>query len=330
MVYVKAPEKFWHIMDKRATYETNHVVQEHLYVTLTKVVAADEEKTICIMDKLLKRTLLSTEMLAPADSCVYLLMKLAIGRENSWALEVIENSLLKYPIRFASSLNRAVFWVMQEYVVPKNLKTVEGRATTKRAVEWLSGVITVVSCGIGELCTTCAEPRPEEVKQQLRDIYGVVDEMIMLLFLKVAREGSGTEEPVEKIPNELRCRFYDEVKLLMKGVIAFALAPENGVMFTATAYHFMQLLTSFLSCSPKEVLHLAEGVARSSKHSGYNFDSLAVKEVVKFVEIVLADHRAAVRDGEGLEDLLKLLDIFIEAGWPDALRLVWCLDEVFR
>ena len=77
-------------------------------------------------------------------------------------------------------------------------------------------------------------------------------------------------------------------------------------------------------------MHLAEGVARSSEPFGYNLDALAVEDVVNLVEIVLADHRDKVRDGQGLDDLLNLLDIFAKAGWPDALRLIWRLDEVFR
>ena len=188
----------------------------------------------------------------------------------------------------------------------------------------------MVSDGIKELCTILKEHRNEEVNQQLHDIYKVIDEVIMRLYFEVAREEGESEEPAEEISNELRCRFYNEVKPLMERVIDFALDSENGIMFAKTAYYFMQLLTSFLSCNPKEVLHLAEGVARSSEPFGYNLDALAVEDVVKLVEIVLADHRNEVRDGQGLEDLLNLLDIFAKTGWPDALRLVWRLDEVFR
>ena len=61
-----------------------------------------------------------------------------------------------------------------------------------------------------------------------------------------------------------------------------------------------------------------------------SLDSLAVEDVVKLVESVLADHRSEVRDGEGLDDLLNLLDIFAKTGWSDAQKLVWRLDEVFR
>ena len=330
MVCFTNPDRFWNIVYNRATYETNQVVQGSLCTTLGWVIAKDEEKTVHAMNKMLRRTLLSTETLEPPDSCIDLLMWLAIDRENSWALKTIENSFFTDPIRFASSLNYAVSWIMHGYVVPKQLETSEGYESAKRAIAWVGKVVTVISCKIEELCATFAEPRTEEVKQQLRDIYEIIDEVVMCLFLEFAYESGGSEKPGEKIPNELRCRFYCEVKPLMERIIAFALDPTKGVMFAATAHHFIQLLTSFLSCNPKEILGLAEGVARSSKQSGYNFDSLAVRDVVKFVEIVLADHRSEVRDGEGLEDLLKLLDIFIEAGWSEAIGFVWRLDEVFR
>ena len=331
MVGSTNPERFWHIVDTRATYEANQVVQEYLYATLAQVVAENEEKTICIMDKLLRRTLMSIETLEPADSCVNLLMWLAIDRENSWALETIEDTCFKDPIRFANFLNCAVYWVMKNYVVPENLKTPDGLATMPRAIAWLSEVITVVSGGIVQLCTTLKKHRSEEVEQQLHNIYTAINEIVMCLYFEIVRESCRSEEPIEKISDELRCQFYNKIQPLMERIIALGINAENGAMFAPIAYHLMQLLASFLSCNPKEVLHLAEGVARSSKRSGYDFNSLAVEEVVKFVEIVLADHRNEVQDGgKGLDDLLKLLDIFIEAGWSDALRLVWRLDEVFR
>ena len=191
-------------------------------------------------------------------------------------------------------------------------------------------MIDVVSNQIKELCTILKESRNEEVNQQLNDVYEVIDQVIMHLNREVVRERGESEEETEEISDELRCCFYSEVKPLMEGVIDFALDPESGVMFAQTAHYFMELLTSFLSCNPKEVLGLAEGVARSSEPFGYNLDSLAVEDVVKLVEIVLADHRSEVREGEGLKDLLNLLDIFAKTGWSDALRLVWRLDEVFR
>ena len=323
---VKTPERFWRIVDDRATYETNRVVQKCLYATLTHVVEENEEKTTRVMDKLLKRIPPPTERLEPEDPFINLLVWLAIDRENSWALKAIEKTFFKDPIRFANPLSHAVFRVMEDYVVPKNIETEQA----KRAIKWLSEVIAVVSDGIKELCTILKEHRNEEVNQQLHDVYGVIDQVIRHLNLEVVRGEGESEEAAEEISDELRCCFYNEVKPLMEGIIDFALDPESGVMFAQTAHYFMELLTSFLSCNPKEVLGLAEGVARSSEPFGYNLDALAVEDVVQLVEIILADHRSEVRDGQGLEDLLNLLDIFTKTGWPDALRLVWRLDEVFR
>ena len=333
MVYFTAPERFWSIVDDRATHETNHVVQKSLCVTLDQVFARgkeNEEKTTDAMDKLLKRTLTSTEQLEPVDSFIDLLMQLAIALENQWALDTIEGIFFKDPVRFANSLDYAVSQVMDNYVVLKNLETDEGHEIAKQAIIWVSKAITVASREIKELRSTLKEHGTEETEKKLYDIYGVINQVITRLYFAVAHKSAQSEESVEKIPYELRCRFYDEVKPLMKQVIEFAEDQENGLMFAGTAHRFMQLLTSFLSCKPKKVLHLAARVAKASEQLGYNLDSLAVRDVVELVEIVLADHRREVRDREGLKDLLNLLDLFAKKGWPEALRLIWHLDEIFR
>ena len=296
---------------------------------LTRIVGKgkeQEEKTIGVIDQMLKAAFVRAEPFNPSNSFVNLLMWLAIGRENPWALKTIEQTFFDNPILFAPSMNHAVSWIMREFVVLKNLETHEGSETIQRTIKWLKQVIDVASKAIQELCATSNGDRTAETTNQLHNIYGVIDEVITRLYYTTAAHEKGQPE---EIHDTMHCRFYNQVKPLMEDVTTFALG-ENGIMFAPTAYRFMQVLTYFISCNPKEVLHIAERVARSSEPSGYNFDSLAIEEVVKFVEIVLADHRSEVRDGESLEDLLNLLDIFARAGWPDALRLVWRLDEIFR
>jgi hypothetical protein len=61
----------------------------------------------------------------------------------------------------------------------------------------------------------------------------------------------------------------------------------------------------------------------------YHFDSMANKEIVQLVESVLANHREDAKDPAALNDLVTILDIFTEAGWPEALNLVWRLDGFF-
>lgn len=333
LVYNKAPERFWHIMDKRAMHEQKRVVQKFLYHTLTRVVTwekKNENKTTDIMAKLLERTPPTTEGLEPSDSFIVLLMWLRIDRQNPWAFKTIKDTYFKDPIRFAKPLSRAVSEVVRDYVHPKHLETEKERKRAKRAIKWLGDVIELVSDRIKELHRIVKEDDTEENVKRLHDTYKVVDEVITRLYFTVAYKRDRSEEPVEEISDDLRSDYYNEVKPLMQQVIAFAQDQESGIMFAPTAHYFMQLLRSFLVCNPKEVLHLATGVVKSSEQFGYTLDTLAVREVVEFVEIVLADYRHEVRDGEALEDLLNLLDLFAKIGWSDALKLVWRLDEVFR
>ncbi len=327
-VYDKAPEEFWHIVNNRARHERTHIVQEYLYFTLTQVIRKakeNEDKTARIMAKLLQHTPLPPAKSGSFDPFSYLLMGLAIGCENSWALETIKNTFFTDPIQYANILTRAVNQVTKDYVSLKHFETDAGRKIAKRGIDWLKEVIDVVSGRVGELYRTLKKHETEAVAKQLRDTYEVIDRVITCLYYEVAPEKDQSEKPIE-----LRSQFYNEVKPLMQQVIDFAKNSEHGLMFAPTAHYFMQLLTSFLSCNPKEVLHLAAGVVKSSESFEYNLDAIAVRDVVEFVEIVLADHRDEVQDGKALEDLLNLLDMFAKTGWTDALKLVWRLDEVFR
>lgn len=328
-VYDKAPEEFWYIVNNRARHERTHIVQEYLYLTLTQVIRKakeNEDKTAHVMAKLLQHTPLPPAKSGSFDPFSYLLMGLAIGCENSWALETIENTFFKDPIQYANILTRAVNQVTKDYVSLKHFETGAGRKIAKRGIDWLKEVIDVVSDRVGELYKTLKEHETEAVAKQLRDTYEVIDRVITCLYYEVAPEKDQSEKPIE-----LRSQFYNEVKPLMQQVIDFAKNSEHGLMFAPTAHYFMQLLTSFLSCNPKEVLHLAAGVVKSSESFEYNLDAIAVRDVVEFVEIVLADYRHEVRDDEEcLDDLLNLLDMFAKTGWTDALKLVWRLDEVFR
>ena len=333
-VYVKTPDRFWDIMNNRAKYELNHIVQEHLYFTLTQVVARKEEnedKTTSVMAELLEHTPSPSKKQHLSDPSVNLLMWLVIDRENSWSLKTIEGRFFKDPIQFANVLNRAVSEIVEDYVRLKHFEIPDRREMMERAIRWVSKIVTVTAGGIKELWVIPNEQKTEEVQKNLRDLYTVIDTVITRLYFEVAHGRDQSEEAADEIPHELRCEFYNEVKPLMKQVINFAQDPESGMMFAPTAHYFMQVLKSFLSCNPKEILHLAKGVVKSSEQFGYTLDSLAVKDVVEFVEIVLADYRHKVRDDEEcLEDLLNLLDLFAKTGCSDALKLVWRLDEVFR
>ena len=196
-VYVHMPERFWKIIEHRATHETNYVVQEWLCVTLARIVGAgkdEEDKTTHVMDKMIKQSLSQTEKVTLPNQLIDLLMRLAISRENPWARKTIENILLKNPIQHADSLNRAVFWVMKEYVVPKNLEMSDRREATKRAIDWLGDVTTVACSEIKKLNFVARDHVTEETNKNLSNLYRLIDEVIMRLYVAVANARRRSEK----------------------------------------------------------------------------------------------------------------------------------------
>ena len=58
-------------------------------------------------------------------------------------------------------------------------------------------------------------------------------------------------------------------------------------------------------------------------------------EVVKLIQRALADHRDIFQSWNGQESeclvaLLKVLDLFVEAGWSEARQLTHRLEEIYR
>jgi hypothetical protein len=61
----------------------------------------------------------------------------------------------------------------------------------------------------------------------------------------------------------------------------------------------------------------------------YQLESLGADVVVKVVEKYLADYRDVLRVNFSCQQALtKLLDVFVD--WPQAHRLTYRLDEIFR
>jgi hypothetical protein len=102
-----------------------------------------------------------------------------------------------------------------------------------------------------------------------------------------------------------------------------------------TAYHLIQTLRCLLPCNPRRVFLLAATSIRSASEAGFQNESLAAGEVVKLVQQVLADYREIFQsvdgeDSECLSALLNVLDLFVEAGWPQARQLTHRLEEIYR
>jgi len=63
----------------------------------------------------------------------------------------------------------------------------------------------------------------------------------------------------------------------------------------------------------------------------YEYEPLAVDLIVNLVQRYLAEYRDLVTtDNASLTALRELLEVFVRAGWPQAITLAYQLPDAFR
>ena len=204
---------------------------------------------------------------------------------------------------------------------------VNNSKVAERAINWLLETIDSVRNGVKELKSISKKDASSQSK--LRYMYDIIDEIVTRLYFAFDTSDKERGKNEELLSEKQMVTFYRAINPLLVRVLKFT-SEEGNIMPANTAHYFMQLLNYVLRYDPKSVLGLAAKVAKSSQASNYNLDGMAIDEVVKLVEKILADYKLEIRNEESIRDLLDLLDIFAISGSPEALKLIWQLDKVFR
>jgi hypothetical protein len=114
---------------------------------------------------------------------------------------------------------------------------------------------------------------------------------------------------------------------------------ESGKLFDllsrephpSTVHHLIETLQSLLEIDPRQVLLRITSIVEAGKGGGYQSESLAVELIVGVVNRIFADYRPMLQDYQEMRTaIVTMLDIFVEAGWPQAIQLTYRLDEIFR
>lgn len=97
-----------------------------------------------------------------------------------------------------------------------------------------------------------------------------------------------------------------------------------------TTYHLLQLVERLVTVDPAGAFDLAVSFLRAGRQSDYQNESLGVDLLVKLVGVFLADHKEIFEDADRRAALVDCLEIFLEAGWPAARRLLYRLPELIQ
>jgi hypothetical protein len=158
----------------------------------------------------------------------------------------------------------------------------------------------------------------------------LIDLIIQRIYFVFQRRKIGNI-PFVQISEENANYLYFKIKPVFEKILLVSSeVAEGGLLVGHTAHYFIQTLNSVLIYDPKAVLSMVTTITKLSQQTGYTFDSMAIREVVNLTEKLLADHRELLTEKDSFNNLIDLLDIYINSGWVDALELLWKLDEIFK
>jgi len=181
---------------------------------------------------------------------------------------------------------------------------------------------------LGSLRTVASSER-EGLQETLKDLLNVIETVGFRLYLNLDISPDLRRENTKVLSDETRALLFVEFIPLFKSLCKQSRSEQRRPIAASTTHYIMQTFSSVVSYHPEVVLDLTASLLTGFTF-GYEFDSLAIGEVVKLTEVVLPDHKDILAKPENAANLGTVLDVFLSAGWPDATRLVMRLENAVR
>jgi hypothetical protein len=98
-----------------------------------------------------------------------------------------------------------------------------------------------------------------------------------------------------------------------------------------TLHHLIELYAFLVEAAPETVFDsVSELIVGPASKEGYQFESLGADVLVKLIRHYLADYRSIFSGAERRSRLVAVLELFSNAGWPEALKLLFELPDLLR
>jgi len=126
------------------------------------------------------------------------------------------------------------------------------------------------------------------------------------------------------LPSETRRRFLREMKPTLEAL--------SDAAYPSITHHLLETLEVFIPDDPIGIfLLVVRALTMGGSTGGYQYESMGASLFVRIIRRYLADFRSVLTQREDCrQSLMRALDIFVEAGWPEARRLVYELPEMLR
>jgi len=320
-----APDAMWQLIEETtASEESAGVLQGLLGGPLARLAGSEPERITRLGGNLLKRAVSGPGWDRVREQCVHLLANLYVWRNVQGCRQI----LMQYannPQSFPEEAND-VLDTLREPLTYGDSNSPEPTKDAVRSRAFSIFEVIVLSAVTAAKSLKASQPErfeewPSAARDRLQGLYRIINHAGSELYFASGAYGEQTKAEIDSTIHKQR--FYREAAPILE-VLA-------QVGLPGTTHHLLETLQFLIDIDPEGVFLRIEAVVRAAESWGYQYESLAVSLVVDIVERYLAEHRDIFRGSDDCRRaLIRILDVFVEAGWPAARQLTYRLDEIFR
>jgi len=321
-LYYSAHDVMWRIIERFSREEENRGVLQGLLIgTMSHLVRPHLDEIVRLIRIIFDRVQDGPGAREVRERCVHYFTDMYVWRGHPTCRDIVF-SAVNSPAR---SFNE-VHWANSRLRDPVTYGSTEQPEAEKdavrnRALDLVLQIIQAVRTELRRIETDSALMESEQGKSDRNNLYHILHYVAQeLYFASGAYEGGNKDNTLS--PGQKR-RFYLEASVHLDELAQVGLP--------SIAYNLIQTMVPFIEQDPAKVLIRITTAVSAGRPWGFQYEPLAASLVVSLVERYLAEYRGLFRESdECLQGLLKVLDIFAEAGWPAANRLIYRLDDLYR
>lgn len=310
-------DKFWSIMGVRLERETNIAVITHVLGHWgASMVHSDQDRSLAPLRRLAERETPGSKREQRLLIVIVPLFAILWVRHAREDVRELLDRWLGRPWEHTEVIKAVLFSLRPALISGINADGADARNIRKRARHILE---TVVRAAQGQLAGSNASAKSIDIKRSCIQLLDAAGSQLYFALNGETKE-KANKEPESKL---LLRVFEDEYSQLISEIGANA-DPH-------TIYYLLQLVEKLVPAVPEASFAMMIDLLRSGKTFGYQFESLGVSLVVRMLGVFLADHKMIFTDRpERRRELVECLEIFLQAGWPEARRLIYRLPELLQ
>ncbi|MER8855097.1 hypothetical protein NKH94_26470 [Mesorhizobium australicum] len=234
---------------------------------------------------------------------------------DHWLANRLENKI---------ELGKGAFYIREGLVLGYEQDNATENATRERCQKLAFEIIDTSALGVEAFMSADANQHTDEKQAEASNDAALLDKMAdQFLFAVGPTEIKNGKEPRALRSLDEQRRFIQDNSHTLRRV------GDAGI--PKTIHYMLQLLDYLMSSAPGPVFDLvSHALLRAGKLHGYQFESLGADLFAKIVGRAIADHREIFTDPVRRVILVETLEVFVDAGWPAARRLLYRLPEALR